>query len=348
MCFLCFRNTNSPAQKHTYPPGVQVFEFPDQILRPASPIECLPIMEQFEKLIAKIQPDVIQAGPVQLCGLMVALSGFRPFLIVSWGSDVLIDAFRDAQWRWATTHALRSSTRLLCDCETVQSRVQEFISYPTDRVVQFPWGVDLNAFAPSEVASNLRLQLGWHDKYIFLSTRSWEPIYDILTALRAFKQAYSQNPSLRLILVGTGSQSNEIKAFLEVESLTSVVHCPGPIDNSDLPAYFRAANTYLSCSLSDGSSISLIEALATGLPVIVSDIPSNREWVKEGINGWLAPVTDVQGFANAMLSASEATIETRSTIGRRNRVVAECRANWNQNFALLITAYDQIKHEYFR
>ena len=49
-----------------------------------------------------------------------------------------------------------------------------------------------------------------------------------------------------------------------------------------MPKWFRAADTYISCAQSDGTSVSLLEAMATGLPLIVTDIPSNREWVVEG------------------------------------------------------------------
>ena len=55
---------------------------------------------------------------------------------------------------------------------------------------------------------------------------------------------------------------------------------------------YRAADLYLSASHSDGSSVSLMEALGCGLPVLVSDIPGNREWVTDGEQGWLFPDGD--------------------------------------------------------
>jgi glycosyltransferase involved in cell wall biosynthesis len=60
---------------------------------------------------------------------------------------------------------------------------------------------------------------------------------------------------------------------------------------------------YISASHSDGTSISLLEAFATGTPVIVPDIPGNREWVTPGENGWLFPDGDVQALASTIMNA---------------------------------------------
>ena len=63
----------------------------------------------------------------------------------------------------------------------------------------------------------------------------------------------------------------------------------GQVSQRDLPRWYHKADLYISPSHIDGSSVSLMEALACGLPALVSDIPANREWVSEGVNGWLFP-----------------------------------------------------------
>ena len=65
-------------------------------------------------------------------------------------------------------------------------------------------------------------------------------------------------------------------------------------------AHFRAADVYLSCAHSDGTSISMVEALASGLPVVVTDLPSNREWIAPGSNGWLGRLGDAASFAGTV------------------------------------------------
>jgi glycosyltransferase involved in cell wall biosynthesis len=83
-----------------------------------------------------------------------------------------------------------------------------------------------------------------------------------------------------------------------------------------------------------------MEALACGLPCLVSDIPANREWVTEGENGWLFPDGDVDALAAKILHAMDQR-KSLPEIGRAARAVAEERADWKKNSAKLMQAYQQ-------
>jgi L-malate glycosyltransferase len=105
-----------------------------------------------------------------------------------------------------------------------------------------------------------------------------------------------------------------------------------------LPNWYRDADIYISPSHVDGSSVSLMEALACGLPCLVSDIPANKEWIIEGENGWLFKDGDVNDLAAKIL----ATISQRKKlpeIGRAGRRSAERRADWQKNAEVLMNAY---------
>src|SRR5207244_9134549 len=105
---------------------------------------------------------------------------------------------------------------------------------------------------------------------------------------------------------------------------------------------FRAVDLYVSCSLSDGSSVSLLEAMATGLPVVVSDTPGNREWVVSGKNGWLAPVGDADAFAGHLITSIRSGSSARARISQANRGIAERRADWSRNSGQLRPAYERL------
>ena len=99
------------------------------------------------------------------------------------------------------------------------------------------------------------------------------------------------------------------------------------------------ADLYVSPSHVDGASVSLMEALACGLPALVSDIPGNKEWVNEGVNGWLFPDGDVHVLARKILAIIGKRKEL-AEIGRAARKSAEDAADWEKNAALLMQAYD--------
>jgi glycosyltransferase involved in cell wall biosynthesis len=95
---------------------------------------------------------------------------------------------------------------------------------------------------------------------------------------------------------------------------------------------------YISASHSDGTSISLLEAFACGIPAIVSDIPGNQEWVTPGENGWLFPDGDAEALASVILNAVEQR-QTLPEMGRNARLLAEARADWEKNFPQLEKVY---------
>ena len=122
------------------------------------------------------------------------------------------------------------------------------------------------------------------------------------------------------------------------------VHFGGQVSNADLPRYYRAADLYLSASHSDGSSVSLMEALGCGRPVLVSDIPGNVEWIKPGAQGWLFPDGDEAALEAGMLGAAMLETAQREEMGRAARALAEARADWSRNFPRLLDAYQLAIH----
>ncbi|MDZ4159774.1 MAG: glycosyltransferase, partial [Anaerolineaceae bacterium] len=242
------------------------------------------LLTDLKRVLKEIKPDVVHAGSIQTAAFLTALSGYRPLVSMSWGSDLLMDADRSPWSRWVTVYTLRRSAVMIADCQTVQRKAEAF-GFPAERVVLFPWGVDLKHFAPGS-DSGFRQRLGWQEVFVLLSLRAWEPLYGVDNLVRAFARAAVREPCLRLLLLGGGSQAENIRQIISQHKLENRVYCGGQITYQDLPSYYRAADVYISASHSDGSSVSLLEALACGLPVIVSDIPSNLEWIKDGVQGW--------------------------------------------------------------
>jgi len=287
------------------------------------------------KLLRTLQPDIIHAGPVQACAFPAALAGAHPLVTMSWGSDMLVDAERG--WgRWQATYALRRSDVFLCDCEVVRQRAMELGVSP-DRIIVFPWGVNLTHFSPGD-GVQLRRELGWEDTFIVLSSRSFEPIYGVDTLVKGWIAAAKENPRLRLLMLGSGSQESMLRDLLEGAGFLGRVHFAGQVAFEDLPAHLRTADLYVSASHSDGSSISLLESMACGLPAVVSDIPGNREWVEPGVNGWWFADGNDQALGEALTEAVQVG-EALSAYGARSRIIAEARANWQDNFPKLLEGY---------
>jgi glycosyltransferase involved in cell wall biosynthesis len=288
------------------------------------------------KLVADIKPDLIHAGSLDTCSYLAAKRDFHPLVQMSWGSDILHYAKRNPFIRARVTYALKKGDALICDCETVQ-RSAEQLGFPADRIVSFPWGVDLKRFSPTGADAGLRKKLGWQSMFVLLHLRSWEDLYDPETVVRGFLRAAASEPRLRLLMPGAGSLEPRVKTIVARSGLQDRVHFAGHISQDELPAYYRAADLYLSGSLSDGSSVSLMEGLASGLPALVSDIPSNREWIHSGKEGWLFKAGNEKDLADKILSAMNN--KKLKTISAQARKTAQDRANWTRNKKGLDAAY---------
>jgi len=288
----------------------------------------------FRRLMRKIKPELVHAGPIQTCGFIAALAGSHPLLTMSWGFDLMQDAERSRLWRWATRYTLRRSDFFASDAEVTRQIAIAFGVNP-DRTVVFPWGADLEHFAPLP-GNTGALENG----ITLLCNRAWEPLYGVDVLARAFVKVAQIRPEVSLLLLGDGSEGAAIRQIIERGGAGEQVTFAGQISQRDLPRYYHMADLYVSASHIDGSSVSLMEALACGLPCLVSDIPANREWVRDGENGWLFP----DGDAGALAARIIDILENRQGLTRVRhtaRATAVEKANWKHNFGKLLGAYEQ-------
>ncbi len=287
----------------------------------------------FRRVVRKIKPDLIHAGPIQTCAFIAVLSGFRPILTMSWGFDLMRDVERGWAWEKITRYVLRNTQTFTSDAHVTRDKAVSYGMNP-EKTVVFPWGVDLNHFVPkdwSRITDNC---------FTVFCNRAWEPIYGVDVLARAFVKIAAERPQLRLLLLGSGSQGHLIRDILTNGGVLEQVTFAGQINNADLPRFYQMADLYLSASHVDGSSVSLMEALACGLPCLVSDIPANKEWVREGENGWLFRDGDVDDLAAKITQALE-NRKLLPQIGQNARIIAEERADWRKNFQKLLQAYQE-------
>ncbi len=284
----------------------------------------------FRRLVKEIKPDLIHAGPIQTCAFIAVLSGFRPILTMSWGFDLMDDVHKNKWWEWVTRYTLKRSTFFTSDANVTKDKAVVY-GMNSEKTVVFPWGVDLEHFSLSTVHRP-------PSTFTLFCNRSWESRYGIDVLARAFVKVAQQNENVGLILLNGGSQGAHIRQILQSGGVLDRVTFGGQVSQTDLPNWYHMADIYISPSHVDGSSVSLMEALACGMPCLVSDIPANKEWVVENENGWLFRDGDANHLAEKILSAISQR-ENLPGIGRASRRSAEMRADWKKNAEVLMNVY---------
>jgi L-malate glycosyltransferase len=368
--YLTLEQGSRSLEDRALPPQVEILSW-SRRLEQAGLKDGPRLLGELKGILRKIRPDLVQAGPIQRTAFLTALAGFHPLLSMSWGYDLLVDAPRSSGWQRVTRYTLKHSDALLGDCDTIR-RLAVSYGMADERIITFPWGIDLQHFSPAAAARRPNpetapggglpsttqgdgsQETAALSKPVFtlLSTRAWEPVYGVDTLAQGFVMAAQQRPEMRLVMLGGGSQAGLLRQILArvgplAAGLTSDgrpaaferVLFPGQAGFADLPRIYRSADLYVAATHSDGTSISLLEAMACGCPALVSDIPGNREWVTPGENGWLFPESDPKALAQAIVLAYDQR-EKLPSMGCAARQLVEQRADWNKNFPRLFRAYE--------
>jgi glycosyltransferase involved in cell wall biosynthesis len=302
--------------------------------------------KKLSQIIKYFKPDILHAGWVQLDGFVAGLTGFKPVLQMPWASDILIHPFNSEQYLKHTKFVLNGATRITCDCEEVKKTILNLVDYDKDKITVFPRGVDLSLFNPKRKNTDIIDQLGWQDKRIIINTRSFGKIYGIDIFLMALPKIIKTEPEARVLLVGIGPLKDETKEIVDSLDLNEYVHFPTiPVSHDHLAYYLNSAEVYVSTSKTDGSSLSLLEAMACGLPLVVSDVPAICEWVTDGENGYLVPRNKVNPISDKVLLLLN-DHDTAKRFGQINRNIAIEKADWDKNYLVLESIYKDIDENF--
>ena len=282
-----------------------------------------------------ICPDVVHSGPLTDCSYLAAKAGLHPHTAMSWGFDLGREIETDPKAYERAKFALSQADWFLGDCYVELDKAAE-LGYDRERATIFPWGIDVDRFSPDRSA--LRSEIAAGGDFLILSLRTMEPNYDVETVVRAFLSAVRSEPGMRLILLGDGRQMPKLKEIAAADENGCRISFLGRQPNDMLVDYYRSCDLYVSASIVDGSSVSLLEAMGCGIPVLMSAIPGNLEWVRDGENGIVFPVGDVEDLAGKMLYCCRNRAELEKYASAARKLIEE-KADWNKNKKDIHTAY---------
>jgi glycosyltransferase involved in cell wall biosynthesis len=265
-------------------------------------------------------PDLVDAHYVPNYGLLGALIGVRPLSVTAWGSDLLLLGRRGGLQRARARYVLHHADLVLADAENLANVARAL--GPSAKVACIPWGVELERYRAG----------GAREPGLILSTRRMEPIYDLPTLIEGVARALEKRSGLRLALAGDGPSRPEIERLAAGRLPAGRYQFLGQLDAAGIAAWLARAEIYVSASLSDSTSLSLLEAMACGAIPVVSDLEGNREWVKEGEGSRLFPPGDAAALTRALEQALDDEAWRRSARSH-NRAVVEQRADHARNMA---------------
>jgi len=251
--------------------------------------------------IDTVGPDVIHAHYVVEHGFYAALAGRRPLVVTAWGSDVLVAPRRSPLTQAIARYALRRADLVTSNNEYMARRLVE-LGAPSERVALVVLGADAFFLEAPEASVNLRPP--GETPPTVISVRSLDSrLYNVDVILRAMALVRKRVPDARLLVAGEGRLRAGLERLAHRLGTEGAVAFLGYLDREALRDALASSHVYVSVPRSDGTAVSTLEAMAVGCFPIVSDLPSQEELVRDGENGFRAPVGDGGALAERIVEA---------------------------------------------
>ena len=238
----------------------------------------------------------------------------------AWGSDVLVTPDRSVMHRRLTRRVLRACTLSTSDSAHMAERMREL---GAGEVMTFPFGLN-EMPAPAQ----------GKDAWLFFANRALEPNYRPELVLRLFAQVQQRQPLARLVMANDGSRRDDLRSQaqalgFDVGPLSEGHHVEfaGLLAADTQAQWYQRAQWYLSLPQSDSIAVSVLEAMAYGCIPMLSDLPANRELIRDGDNGLIV--------GHDLTAPPESTLEA---LLKRSALVAQVNREWIAQHALFAPA----------
>ena len=233
-------------------------------------------LPRFAQWLQRVRPDWVHAHYLTSHGTLAWLAlttmGAPGRLVGSaWGSDVLVTPQRSALQRRLLARVLRACTLCTSDSQHMGRRMREL---GAREVMCFPFGLESLPPLPPQ-----------KDEDLFFANRALEPIYAPQRVLEGFAALAAGWPQARLVVANDGSLRAALQGQARSLGLHDRVRFVGRLDADAQAGFYAHSRWYFSLPRSDSVSVSVLEAMAHGCVPLLSDLPANRELVRDGDNG---------------------------------------------------------------
>ena len=282
--------------------------------------------------IRAFQPDILHAHFINEPGWLGALCGFHPFALTAWGSDIYLAPHQSKLAAILSPWSVARADYATADSFDQVERLKEMGAHRTEMIA---WGVDLDAY-PRDLGEKWRREHNISDnQVVVLSPRQWINNSNIDVIVAAWPRVRAQCPDALLILKrmkGNTEFNARIEAQVEALELGDSVKIIEEMPEADLPAMYAAADVAISICSSDGTPVSVLEAMAAQTPIVAGDLPSLREWVEDGKSGFLVAPRDADALAARLIELVQ-NRGLRAQLGMSAHQVACQRGGRESNLA---------------
>jgi glycosyltransferase involved in cell wall biosynthesis len=291
---------------------------------------------KLKRVINDFKPNIVHAHYATSYGLLGAMTGFHPYIISVWGSDVYDFPNRTFIHKAILKFNLKHADKIL---STSHSMANETTKFTDKDITVIPFGIDLNVFKRQKVKSLFR-----DDEIVIGTVKTLEPIYGIDYLIEAFDIIRKRNSatSMKLLIVGGGTLLNDLKELCKKKGIENLVVFTGKVQHEFIPNYHNMIDVYVSLTnYSESFGVAALEASACSKPVVVTDISGFVEVTKDGITGLIVPRQNDMAAADA-IEKIILNKDFAKTLGENGRKNVEENYNWEENLKQQIYVYKSL------
>lgn len=287
--------------------------------------------KRISELIDKISPDIVHSMRIQFEGILAQnCCGRRPLVVTTWGNDLTLFADKYFIIGKLTEKVMRRADALHCDAKRdVRLSVEKgFDSSKPSVVLPGAGGINADIFYQGNADSNFRKRLGVNDGIlVIIYARRYNPLYICMGEFFEALSIVSEENKNIIVLCPTLKDHPVITKWVTRFGLQDIVKLLPGFSQEEMAELFRIGDITVSPGIHDGTPNTLLEAMACGCFPVVGDIESLREWITDGVNGFLCNPRDPRSQADAIIRAID-DVKLRERAAQINRKIIEERAEY--------------------
>jgi glycosyltransferase involved in cell wall biosynthesis len=287
------------------------------------------------RLIEHIKPTLLHAHYATGYGTLGRLSGFRPYILSVWGSDVLDFPKASALHRRFLSSNLNSADHV---CSTSQVMAREILEFCHRPITITPFGVDCSVFTPRKKEADVA------GEFVIGTVKTLEPTYGIEYLIRGFallNNTYAGPKKLRLVIAGQGFLMTALRKLAHELGVSEKTEFLGFVPHRQVPDVLSRFSVFVAPSVMESFGVAVVEASASGLPVIVTSVGGLPEVVESGVTGFIIPPKDPDAITTALLELLE-NDDLRKEMGRAGRRLVLERYEWLDTAKRMERLYESI------
>lgn len=288
----------------------------------------IPAVLELRKILNRLKPDILHAHFASSYGFVGALAKFHPYYVSVWGTDIYQFPNRSKLNQKIIEYTLASADVV---CSTSHTMAEETKKYTNKKIEVTPFGVDISLFYPKQSRNScneftIGIAKGLEDKYGFR---------DLFKAFALVRESLS---NIKLVIIGDGTMREEYKEICRSLHITDVTHFVGRIPNMKVPEYIREMDLVVMPSYEDSFGVTAVEAMACGVPVVVSDVEGLTEVVVNHQTGIVVPKGNQDMLAKAIrdLLMNESL---RVQMGQKGIQHVKTHYDWKENGNKMLELY---------